>query len=65
MTRSMRTRKPRAVSRKPIRKRTMKRKNAKRVNQRKKSKRVNQRGDGIFSVLVPLIATAISAAATA
>ena len=56
MTRSMRTRKPRAVSRKPIRKRTIK---------RKRAKRVNQRGNGIFSVLVPLIATAISAAATA
>ena len=28
-----------------------------------KRRRVNQKGDGIFSVLVPLIATAISAAA--
>ena len=28
-----------------------------------KRRRVNQKGDGIFSMLVPLIATAISAAA--
>ena len=28
-----------------------------------KRRRVNQKGDGIFSILVPLIATAISAAA--
>ena len=28
-----------------------------------KRRRVNRKGDGIFSVLVPLIATAISAAA--